>query len=58
MGGGPIEEAMNRFRRDAARWVRPEQIAHPSEVTPAVVARQTIRFYRRVLSGGAGGDRR
>ncbi|QDV39640.1 Glycogen synthase (plasmid) [Tautonia plasticadhaerens] len=25
---------------------------------PAVVARQTIRFYRRVLSGRAGGDRR
>lgn len=30
---------LDRFRRDAARWVRPEDVADPSEVTWRVAAR-------------------
>jgi serine O-acetyltransferase len=38
-----ISSALDLMRRDAARWVRPEQIADPREVTPAVFARLVFR---------------
>ena len=39
----PFSQALARFRQDAARWVRPEQLADPDEVSPLVVARLLVR---------------
>jgi serine O-acetyltransferase len=36
-------EAIADFRKDAARWVRPQEIAAAHEVTPAVVLRLLVR---------------
>lgn len=38
-----LQDGLDRFREDAARWVRPEQVADLSEVTPAVVVRLLIK---------------
>lgn len=34
---------LGRFRRDAARWVRPEQVASPDEVTPRRLLTMLLR---------------
>lgn len=34
-----VGRAVHLFRLDAARWVRPQEIADPAEVTPALAAR-------------------
>lgn len=39
MRSGPITEALQLFRRDAARWVRPQDVADLEEVTPRVAVR-------------------
>jgi serine O-acetyltransferase len=38
-----LRDAVDAFRQDAARWVRPEQIASPHEVTPTVLLRLLVR---------------
>lgn len=38
-----IAECGRLIRRDAARWIRPEQIADDAEVTPSVVLRLLVR---------------
>lgn len=39
MANGAFRQAAQLFRADAARWVRPEQIVAPSEVTRRVMVR-------------------
>ena len=39
MAIGAFTAAVRLFRADAARWVRPEEIADPTEVTPRVALR-------------------
>jgi serine O-acetyltransferase len=38
-----VSETVANFRQDAARWVRPQQIAPAHEVTPAVMLRLLLR---------------
>lgn len=40
----PTTEALARFRDDAARWVRPQEIAPIDEITPMVMARLLLRY--------------
>ena len=35
----PLATALARFREDAARWVRPQEVADPSEVTSLAILR-------------------
>jgi serine O-acetyltransferase len=39
-----VSETVTTFRQDAARWVRPQQIAPVHEVTPAVMLRLLVRY--------------
>lgn len=36
MAAGALRDGLDDFKRDAARWIRPEQIGDPAEITPKV----------------------
>lgn len=38
-----LQDAGERFRYDAARWIRPQEIAELSELSPAVILKLLIR---------------
>ena len=42
--GDVVSDAMERFRSDAARWVRPEEVADRDEVSPRVMAALLVRY--------------
>jgi serine O-acetyltransferase len=44
MPRGALPEALRLIRQDAARWVRPEGIADPVDVTPLVIFRLAFRY--------------
>ena len=43
MPDGPVSTHLDLFRRDAARWVRPQWVASLDEVTPSMVLRLLFR---------------
>lgn len=43
MGHDAFSQAARLIRQDAARWIRPEQISDPAEVTPVTLALLLVR---------------